>query len=111
MRPWLRELSEYGAASAAVSFLSGAVVAYWLSISFAFRQHRQRDRRVGLLCFVAIGMGSLIINAAVIGFRVRFLGLRYLLAKCVAAGFSLSFCFLARRQPRFVVGLSKEISS
>ena len=76
MKQLLREFSGYGVASAAalsvdmgllwvlvhvgiqyiaasiVSFTAGAVMAYWLSITLAFRRHRMQDRRVEFLGFV-----------------------------------------------------------
>jgi putative flippase GtrA len=88
--------------AATTSFLAGAVVAYELSVRLAFKQHRLQDRRVELLSFVAIGTVGLAINAAVIFVMVGYLGLHYLLAKCVAAGFTFMCNFAARRQILFV---------
>jgi putative flippase GtrA len=126
MKQLLREFSGYGVASAAalsvdmgllwalvhvgiqyiaasaVSFTVGAVVAYWLSITIAFRRHRMRDRRVEFLGFVAIGVIGLAINTSVIYTAVQFLGLHYMLAKGVAAGFTFVFNFIVRRQLLFV---------
>jgi putative flippase GtrA len=92
---------QYIAASAA-SFTAGAVVAYWLSITLAFRHHRMRDRRLEFLGFVAIGMVGLIINTSVIYTAVQFLGPHYMLAKSAAAGFTFAFNFVVRRQLLFV---------
>jgi putative flippase GtrA len=126
MKQLLREFSGYGVASAVAlsvdmgllwalvhvgvqyiaastaSFTAGAVVAYWLSITLAFRRHRIRDRRVELLGFVAIGVMGLIINTSVIYTAVQFLGLHYMLAKTAAAGFTFAFNFIVRRQLLFV---------
>jgi putative flippase GtrA len=88
--------------AATASFLSGAVVAYALSIRLAFNQHRLADPRVELVSFIAIGAAGLAINAVVISLAVRYLGLHYLLAKCVAAGFTFICNFFARRQILFV---------
>jgi putative flippase GtrA len=89
-------------ATATTSFLIGAVVAYELSIRLAFKQHRLHDRRAELLSFVAIGIVGLAVNAAVIFIAVRYFGLHYLIAKCVAAGFTFMCNFIARRQILFV---------
>ena len=89
-------------AAASVSFLAGATVAYGLSLKLAFRQHRLRNRRVEFISFVAIGTVGLAINAAVMSLAVHYWGLHYLLAKCVAAGFTFSCNFIARRQLLFV---------
>ena len=132
----LKELSGYGAASAValsfdlfvlwalvrcfdlnyivaatVSFLSGASVAYWLSVKIAFRQHRLGDQRLEFICFVAIGAGGLIVNACVIYIAVQFLSMHYLLARCVAAGFTFTFNFFARRQILFNSHATTESSS
>lgn len=136
MKRLLREFSGYGVASAtalsvdmallwaivhvgihyvaasAVSFTAGAVVAYWLSITLVFREHRMRDRRVEFLAFVAIGLVGLTINTSVIYAAVQFLGLHYMLAKGAAAGFTFSFNFIVRRQLLFVapaLSLSNEL--
>jgi putative flippase GtrA len=89
-------------AAASTSFLAGATVAYVLSVRLAFKQHRLRNRRAEFIGFVAIGTAGLAINAGVISLAVRYLGLHYLLAKCVAAGFTFLCNFIARRQILFV---------
>jgi putative flippase GtrA len=89
-------------AAASTSFLAGAVVAYALSLKLAFKQRRLRNQRVEFISFVAIGTAGLAINAAVISLAVRYLGLHYLLAKCVASGFTFMCNFIARRQLLFV---------
>ena len=89
-------------AAATASFLAGAAVAYVLSVKLAFKQHRLSDRRAEFLTFVAIGTVGLAINAGVIYMAVQYLGLHYQLAKCVAAGFTFSCNFIARRQILFV---------
>ena len=43
-----------------------------------------------------------LILAGVISLAVRYLGLHYLLAKCLAAGFTCTCNFIARRQLLFV---------
>jgi putative flippase GtrA len=92
--------------AAATSYLVGAVVAYELSVRLAFRQHRLESRPKEFAGFVAIGVVGLAVNAAVIFVLVRYAGLHYLIAKCVAAGCSFTCNFLARRQILFVRYLS-----
>jgi putative flippase GtrA len=89
--------------AATISFLAGAVVAYQLSVKIAFTRHRLRIRELEFLGFVAIGGIGLAVNAIVIFFAVTHLGLHYLAAKCVAAGFTFSCNFIARRQILFSV--------
>ena len=127
MRQFLKELLGYGAASACAfvvdiailwalvhflswgylpaattSFLVGGVVAYQLSTMIAFKQHRLTSRKTEFASFVAIGGVGLLVNAAVIFIGVNLLGLHYLIAKCVAAGFTFTCNFIARRQILFV---------
>ena len=88
--------------AATASFLAGAVVAYVLSIKLAFKQHRLRNRPLEFVSFVAIGSAGLAVNAGVMTVAVKYLGLHYLLAKCVAAGCTFVCNFIARRQILFV---------
>jgi len=88
--------------AATTSFLTGGAVAYFLSVKLAFKQHRLRDRRAEFASFVAIGTVGLAINAGVISIAVQYFGLHYIIAKCVAAGFTFTCNFLARRQILFV---------
>ncbi len=89
-------------AAAAIAFLAGACVAYALSVRFVFTQHRLRNRRAEFAGFVAIGAVGLALNIGVIYLCMRNLGLQVLTAKAVAAGFSFSCNFVARRQALFV---------
>ncbi len=89
-------------AAACTSFLAGATVAYALAVKLAFKQHRLRNRPVEFISFVAIGAVGLAINTAVMFMAVQYVGLHYLFAKCVAAGFTFICNFIARRQILFV---------
>lgn len=88
--------------AATISFLAGAVVAYELSVRLAFKRHRLRVRETELFAFVVIGAVGLAVNGTVIFLAVNYLGLHYLAAKCVAAGFTFWCNFIARRQILFV---------
>jgi len=88
--------------AATSSFLVGAIVAYQLSTTIAFKQHRLASRKTEFVSFVAIGGVGLVVNTAVIFIGVNVLGLHYLIAKCVAAGFTFTCNFIARRQILFV---------
>jgi putative flippase GtrA len=90
--------------AASVSFSAGAIVAYALSLKLAFKQHRLRNRPAEFIGFVAIGTVGLTINVTIISLAVRYLGLVYLVAKCLAAGFTFLFNFFLRRQLLFVRG-------
>ena len=100
---YLVQVLKWGNLTAATtSFLAGACVAYALCVRFVFMQHRLRNRRAEFAGFVAIGVLGLAVNIGVIYLCIHFLGLQVLIAKGVAAGFSFSFNFLARRQLLFV---------
>jgi putative flippase GtrA len=88
--------------AATTSFLVGAIVAYYLSVKLAFKQHRLEDRRAEFLSFVAIGAAGLAVNSAVIFVMVRQFGLNFLTAKFIAAGFTFMCNFFARRQILFI---------
>jgi putative flippase GtrA len=89
-------------AAATFSFLAGAVVAYTLSVRFAFKEHRFGDRRAEFIGFVAIGTLGLAVNAAVMDMAVKYFGLHYLIGKCFAAACTFTCNFVARRQLLFV---------
>lgn len=88
-------------AAATASFLSGIAVVYVLSVRMVFDHRRVKDRRIEFLSFAAIGGAGLAINAAVIFAAVKYFGVYYLAAKCIAAGFTFAFNFLVRRQLLF----------
>jgi putative flippase GtrA len=74
---------------------------YVLSITMVFDQRRLADRRLEFLSFAAIGGIGLAINAGVMFLAVSYAGVHYLVAKCIAAGFTFAFNFIARRQLLF----------
>jgi putative flippase GtrA len=88
--------------AATTSFLLGSVVAYQLSTTIAFKQHRLASRKTEFASFVAIGGVGLLVNGAVIFVGVNLLGMHFLIAKCAAAGFTFACNFIMRRQILFV---------
>jgi putative flippase GtrA len=98
----VRYFSWWYLAAATASFLSGIVVGYVLSIRMVFSYRRLKNQRIEFLSFAAIGGIGLAINAAVIFLAVKYFGVYYLVAKCIAAGFTFAFNFFARRQLLFV---------
>jgi putative flippase GtrA len=85
------------------SFLSGVSLAYVLSVKFVFKHRRLHDRRAEFMGFAALGAAGLAVNAAVMVIAVKYLGLYYLIAKCVAAAFTVICNFVSRRQLLFVL--------
>jgi len=94
-------LSWWYVAAATSSFLVGLLVAYVLSVTLVFMYRRLRDPRVEFASFAGIGAVGVAINAAAMTLGVKVLGVHYLLAKCGAAGFTLVWNFVARRQLLF----------
>jgi len=88
--------------AATLSFLSGSFVAYGLSTTMVFKQHRLSKRKTEFASFVAIGGIGLLVNAAILFIGVSLLGIHYLIAKCAAAGFTFVTNFVLRRQMLFV---------
>jgi putative flippase GtrA len=88
--------------AACVSFTGGVVVAYALSVVLVFRERRLESRSLEFAGFAGLGVVGLAINAVIMWVAVRYLGLFYLAAKCIAALFTFSFNFMSRRQLLFV---------
>ena len=95
-------LSWWYVTAASASFLVGLLVGYVLSVTLVFKYRRLEDPRFEFASFAGIGVVGVVINAAVISFGVKTLGLHYLIAKCGAAGFTFVWNFVARRQFLFV---------
>jgi putative flippase GtrA len=89
-------------AAATVSFLAGLTITYLLSVRLVFKHRRLSNPRIEFANFAAIGGVGLGINAVVMALAVRYLGARYLMAKCVAAIFTFIWNFVSRRQLLFV---------
>jgi putative flippase GtrA len=83
--------------AAAMSFLAGTVVVYWLSIRHVFDYRRLADWRHEFAVFAGLGMAGLAVNLTAMYLLVDGLGLHYLVAKIGAAGFTFVANFLLRR--------------
>jgi putative flippase GtrA len=95
-------LSWWYVAAATTSFMVGLLVAYGLSVTRVFHYRRLKDPRIEFVSFAAIGAVGVTINAFIIFFIVKVLGVHYLIAKCCAASFTFVWNFFARRQLLFV---------
>jgi putative flippase GtrA len=84
-------------AAAAVSFMAGTVVVYWLSIHHVFDHRRLDDWRSEFSIFALLGTLGLLVNLCVMYALVTGLGLHYLLGKVGAAGCSFVANFVLRR--------------
>jgi len=84
-------------AAATISFLSGSIVVYALSVKFVFRSRRIDRRALELSAFVALGAAGLLINAIVMYLAVAVGHLNFMLGKVLAAGCTFGANFLLRR--------------
>lgn len=94
-------LTQYGGlhylTSATISYCSGAVLHYVLSILFVFRDRSVADRRLEFVGFFLIGFLGLGATQLVLKIAVDGLGLSYLIGKCAAVGVSFTLNFLVRK--------------
>lgn len=88
--------------AATVSFLTGTIVVYWLSIRHVFDYRRLEDWRREFAIFAGLGLMGLVVNLAVIYLLVEGLALHYLVAKVGAAGCTFCVNFLLRRWMLFL---------
>src|SRR5689334_7931 len=83
--------------AATISFVSGGVVLYALSVMFVFKARRVDNRALELSFFLALGLVGLVVNSAVIYVAVVAGHVQLLAAKLIAAGFTFSANFVLRR--------------
>jgi len=89
--------------SASFSFIAGLAVNYALCIRFIFSERALVSRIYEFIIFCLVGIGGLLLNVGIMAFVTEFFGMRYTLAKIVAAFFVLLFNFLLRRQLLFSI--------
>lgn len=87
--------------SAALGFICGIVVAYVLSIRWAFRVRCRSDWRQEFFLFAVIGLGGLCLNEAIMWTATEGLSLPYQLSKLIAAGHVFLFNFMIRKRLLF----------
>jgi putative flippase GtrA len=88
-------------AASAVSFITGAVAAYLLSVRFVFQFRQVTNRLFELGYFVALGLVGLLVNAVVLSIAIGALGLGLLTAKLISAGCTFTTNFMLRRRLLF----------
>ena len=83
--------------AAAIAFLAGTLVVYWVSVRHAFHFRRVKDRRAEFSYFATIGVAGITLNLLLMFALVDWLGLHYLLAKVGAATVTFVTNFGMRR--------------
>ena len=84
--------------SAAIGFVAGAGVVYWLSVTWVFRYRRLRDKPAAELgLFLAIGLVGLGLNEVVLFAVTEGVGVHYLVSKVFAVGTVFMWNFAARK--------------
>jgi putative flippase GtrA len=81
----------------AISFSTGAFVAYVGSVRWVFRHRRLNRPYREFLVFFVIGLGGLAVNEAVLWGFTAFSGLPWQISKGFAAGSSFVFNFVVRK--------------
>jgi len=90
--------------SSAISYSTGAVLHYIVSVSFVFRERRVTDPRLEFVGFFAIGLLGLAANQLVLKAAVDGLALSYLIGKVAAVGVSFTLTFVTRKAVLFTAG-------
>lgn len=84
--------------AASVGFLTGALVAYGISVRWVFKRRRLGHAPKGeMVVFIFVGIAGLLVNIAVIHFMVEWAASNLFLAKMVAAGATFAFNFAVRK--------------
>jgi putative flippase GtrA len=84
-----------------VAFISGGLVAYTLSVTFVFQQHRVPQRSLELFLFLSLGIAGLAVNALVLSLAIEVAGIGLLAAKFCAAACTFATNFALRRNLLF----------
>lgn len=95
--------------SATAGFCLGAIVAYFLSIHWAFSHRSIEDQKSEFTIFVSIGMIGLIINNVLIWSLTDLLGFHYLQSKIFTTGVVFLFNYTMRQRLLFTPRTSNEI--
>jgi putative flippase GtrA len=83
--------------AAAISFVAGGVVLYFLSVRFVFRFRRLSNGAVELPLFVVLGLAGLAVNLAVMHVVSELAHIHFLVAKMGAAVCTFGINFALRR--------------
>lgn len=87
----------YYLASATISYGTGMLVSYELSVKWAFGRRSLRNKTAEFLIFVIIGIVGMGLNALVLWVWTGMFGLHYLLGRLVSAVIGYIWKFVARK--------------
>lgn len=83
--------------ASAISYTTGGVIHYLLSVSLVFRSRRVEDRWVEFAAFFGLGLLGLAATQAILKVSIDVMGLSIALAKVGAVGTSFALNFIARK--------------
>lgn len=89
--------------AATISYCTGALVHYVISINLVFRNRSVADRRIEFAAFFAVGLLGLGATQLVLKIAVEGLGLNVMVGKAAATGVSFGLNFLVRKLVLFRV--------
>ena len=104
LRGLVRDASWRYIPASIASFITGAVVAYFLSTRFVFGSHRIKNRAMEFSLFVILGVFGLGVNTALLWLVHGILGVQLVTSKMVAAVGTFTTNFLLRRGLLFSSG-------
>jgi len=84
-------------ASSAISYTTGSIVQYALSVALVFRTRRLSDPRMEFAAFFGLGLFGLAATQLILKVSVDGLGLSYTIGKVGAVGVSFALNFVARK--------------
>lgn len=94
-----------------LAFLLGVWVNYQLSVRWVFNFRALRRSSIEFFIFLIIGVITLVASLGLMAFLVSGLEVHYLLAKCLAAAFTLIANFVGRRLLLFTDWARAEIGN
>ena len=83
--------------SATISFITGLIVNYLISIHWVFRTHKLQNRTTEFLLYAIIGIVGLFFNNLLLYVFTDCVQLHYLISKLVAAAIVLIWNFVGRK--------------
>jgi len=83
--------------SAALSFIPGVTVNYYLSVLWVFNRRLLKKRSAEFVFFILIASGGLLLNEFFMWFFTEIVGCHYLLSKIISTGLGYLWNFFAKK--------------